>query len=79
MNPPGTVDMTKAINYWICKLCEISDNEETPYHLLMECPYTWRGRAEALKVHDPTHMDLYGWEPARLVQFFTRYNVEDLV
>ena len=75
----NTVDITKAVNYGICKLCHIAGNEETPYHILMECPYTWQGRAEALGAYDPDHRNLLGWEPARLVAFFTRYDVENLV
>ena len=74
----NTVDTSKAIHYGTCRLCEIAGSEETPYHILMECPYTWRGRAEALKVYDASVHDLKEWEPASIVKFFTRYNVEDL-
>ena len=49
------VDINLAKNYGTCKLCCIQGMQETPIHLLLECPYTWRGRADLFKEYDPTH------------------------
>ena len=71
------VDPNEARFFGTCKLCKINGNEETPYHLVMECPYTWRGRADLLEDHNPNSFSLSKWEPDKLVAFFKRYNLED--
>ena len=70
------VDINMASNYGTCKLCCIKNMQETPIHLFLECPYTWRGRAELFKEYDPTPETFGNWDPASLVKFFTRYNLE---
>ena len=70
------VDINAASSFGVCKLCKLRGREETPYHVLMECPYTWRGRAEVFGEHDPSPTTFAEWEPARIVSFFTRYNLE---
>ena len=73
------VDINKAENYGICKLCCISGAQETPIHLVLECPYTWRGRAELFGEYDPSLETFSSWDPASLVKFFARYDVENIV
>ena len=71
------VDPNEARFFGTCKLCRIKGSEETPYHLVMECPYTWRGRVDLLRDYDPNSVSLQKWEPSQLVAFFKRYNLED--
>ena len=66
-----------AIHYGTCKLCKIKGAEETPYHVLLHCPYTWRGRTELFRQYEPTYIP-HDWDPASLVQFYARYNLEEL-
>ena len=71
------VDPNMAEHFGTCKLCLIKGSEETPYHLAMECPYTWRGRGDFLKSLIPGYSTLMEWEPDKLVAFFKRYNLEE--
>ena len=71
------VNKNEARFFGSCKLCKIKGSEETPYHLVMECPYTWKGRADLLGSYTPNRYDLLQWEPDRLVTFFKRYNLEE--
>ena len=71
------VNTNEARFFGSCKLCKIKGSEETPYHLVMECPYTWKGRADLLGSYTPNRYELLQWEPDRLVTFFKRYNLEE--
>ena len=70
------VDTTRWKHRAACRLCKIRGSEETPVHLALDCPYTWRGRAELFRKHEINIHDLSKWEPEDLVRFFTRYNLE---
>ena len=37
-----TVDITKHKHRTTCRLCQLRGNEETPVHLALDCPATWR-------------------------------------
>ena len=74
----GIIDINLARNYGKCKFCHLETSEETPYHILMECPYTWRGRGETLGSYEPGKNELHCWEPDTLAKFFSKYNLEDL-
>ena len=71
------VDIELASSFGTCRLCKIEGNEETPAHIILNCPYTWQGRAELFNLYEPTHIPK-DWEPAKLVTFLARYNAEDL-
>ena len=76
--PLDTVDINLASSYGTCRLCCIRDSEETPIHLALECPYTWRGRADLFMEYDPSHQTFLNWEPLSLVNFFAHYDLENL-
>ena len=71
------VDVNLASNFGTCRLCGIRGNEETPHHIALSCPYTWRGRAELHGMYEPTHIPL-NWDPAKLAHFYARYDAEQL-
>ena len=73
-----TVDTNLAINYGTCRLCEQRSAEETPIHLVLQCPYTWMGRAELFGEYDPSPDTFTNWDPAGLAHFFARYDLENL-
>ena len=72
------VDTNLAVNYGTCRLCELRDTEETPIHLVLQCPYTWMGRAELFGEYEPSESTFANWDPAGMAQFFARYNLENL-
>ena len=75
--PLDTVDTNLATNYGTCRLCEQRGTEETPIHLVLQCPYTWIGRAELFGEYDPSPETFANWDPAGLSHFFARYNLEN--
>ena len=78
--PLDTVDINLASSYGTCRLCCIKDSEETLIHLALECPYTWKGRADLFMEYDPSHKTFLNWvwEPLSLVNFFARYDLANL-
>ena len=74
-----TVDINKSKHSAICRLCQLRGMEETPLHLVLECPATWKERAELFMKHEVNNVDLLSWKPDRLVRFFAHYNLEQEV
>ena len=70
------VDTNKHKHRTICRLCKLRGMEETPLHLALDCPVTWRERAELFRKYEVNDVDLHSWEPDALVRFFTHYNLE---
>ena len=46
----GLMDINLAETFGTCKLCRVKGSEETPAHLVFDCPYTWQGRADLHRV-----------------------------
>ena len=76
--PLDVVDINLAASYGTCRLCQLKGMEETPFHLVLNCPYTWRGRADLFGEYDPSPETFANWDPADLAQFFARYDLENL-
>ena len=71
-----TVDISKDKHNAICRLCHLRGMEETPLHLVLKCPATWKERAELFGKYEVNEVDLPTWEPDKLIEFFTHYNLE---
>ena len=61
----------------MCRLCQLSGREETPYHLATECLAAWRTRYDHLGGYSFESEDTLRWDPSDLLQFFKHFDLEN--
>ena len=60
-----------------CRLCQSKDKEETPHHIITECPTLWRERWTRLGYYTYEGIQCITWNPFSLLGFINSLDLEN--
>ena len=61
----------------ICRLCQLTNTEETPLHLIRECLAAWKTRLELFGCYCLADETPLTWSQKALLQFFKHFDLEN--
>ena len=62
-----------------CRLCDIKGNQETPMHMVRDCPATWNKRWECFGYYKFNEEEIIDWNPEKLIGFYKHFDLENKI